>query len=288
MLAAGARLGPYEVIAPLGAGGMGEVYRARDTRLQRNVAVKVIAPAFANDPERLRRFEQEAHAAAALSHPNILAVHDVGSAPVVQAEGTTAVVHYVVSELLEGGTLRERLQAGLLSPRKAVEYAIQMANGLAAAHDKGIVHRDLKPENVFVTSDDRVKILDFGLAKLNAAESPFTGSTLATMASSTEPGRVMGTMGYMSPELVRGQTADPRSDIFALGIVIFELLAGRNPFARETAPDTMTAILKEDVPEIHLSDGSLPGGLDRVVRRCLEKSREQRFQSAREIGRAHV
>ena len=284
MLAAGARLGPYEVIAPLGAGGMGEVYRARDTRLQRNVAVKVIAPAFANDPERLRRFEQEAHAAAALSHPNILAVHDVGSAPVVQAEGTTVVVHYVVSELLEGGTLRERLQAGLLSPRKAVEYAIQMANGLAAAHDKGIVHRDLKPENVFVTSDDRVKILDFGLAKLNAAESPFTGSTLATMASSTEPGRVMGTMGYMSPELVRGQTADPRSDIFALGIVLFELLAGRNPFARETAPDTMTAILKEDVPEIHLSDGSLPGGLDRVVRRCLEKSREQRFQSARDLA----
>ena len=281
-LMAGARLGPYELIAPIGAGGMGEVYRARDARLQRDVAIKVIAAAFADDPEGLRRFEQEAHAAAALNHPNILAIHDVGSG---QPAGTTTVVHYVVSELLEGGTLREQLSSGPLSPRKAVDYAIQIANGLAAAHEKGIVHRDLKPENVFVTADDRVKILDFGLAKLHVGDTPFSGSSLSeTTPQMTEPGRVMGTMGYMAPEMIRGQPVDGRADIFALGVLLFELLDGHNPFARDTKPDTMTAILREDTPEIHLSDGRIPGPLNRVIRRCLEKSREQRFQSARDLA----
>ena len=236
-LAAGARLGPYLVTEALGAGGMGEVYRARDTRLERDVAIKILPAPLAQDTDRRARFEREARAVAALSHPNILAIHDVGL-----HEGTT----YAVTELLEGETLRQRLEGGAMPPRKAVEIGVQIANGLAAAHEKGIVHRDLKPENVFVTRDGRVKILDFGLAtELGTAlpDSP-------TIAGGTEPGMILGTVGYMSPEQVRGTQVDPRTDIFALGAVLFEMLTGRRAFRRDTAAETMTAILKDDVPEL--------------------------------------
>ena len=270
-LIAGARLGPYLVTEALGAGGMGEVYRARDTRLERDVAIKILPAALAQDTDRRARFEREARAVAALSHPNILAIHDVGA-----HEGTT----YAVTELLEGETLRRRLEAGALPPRKAVEIGVQIANGLAAAHDKGIVHRDLKPENVFITRDGRVKILDFGLAtELGKAlpDSP-------TIAGGTEPGMILGTVGYMSPEQVRGARADHRTDIFALGAVLFELLTGRRAFSRDTAAETMTAILKDDVPELSTSGNFVPQGLDRIVRRCLEKNPDERMQSARDIA----
>ncbi|MGH9364578.1 MAG: serine/threonine-protein kinase, partial [Thermoanaerobaculia bacterium] len=217
-LAAGARLGPYEILSPLGAGGMGEVYRARDTRLGREVAIKVLPSAFSSDADRMRRFEQEARAASALNHPNILTIHDVG---------VSGGAPYVVSELLEGETLRQHLSVGALPARKAVDYAVQIANGLAAAHEKGIVHRDLKPENVFVTADGRVKILDFGLAKLTGLEigSAVTNAPTQapTLAAGTEPGVVMGTAGYMSPEQVRGQAADARSDLFAFGAMLYEM-----------------------------------------------------------------
>jgi eukaryotic-like serine/threonine-protein kinase len=213
----GTKLGPYEVVAPAGAGGMGEVYRARDTPLNRDVAVKVLPAAYSRDPDRLSRFQQEAQAVASLSHPNIMAVHDFG-----EHEGSP----YIVAELLEGETLRERMRGGALPTRKATDYADQIARGLAAAHEKGIVHRDLKPENIFVTRDGRVKILDFGLAKLARPEGvPATDA--ATMVSQTEPGVVMGTVGYMSPEQVRGQTADHRSDLFSFGAILYEMLSGR-------------------------------------------------------------
>jgi serine/threonine protein kinase len=207
-LTAGTRVGPFEVVAPIGAGGMGEVFRARDARLGRDVAVKVLPSLFASDVDRLRRFEQEARAAAALNHPNILVVYDVGA-----AEG----VPYVVSELLEGETLRQTLERGALTPRKAIDYGVQIASGLAAAHDKGIVHRDVKPENVFITKDGRVKILDFGLAKPLEASS--NDGSVATMAH-TDPGLVVGTVGYMSPEQLRGEPVDARTDVFSLGAVL--------------------------------------------------------------------
>jgi eukaryotic-like serine/threonine-protein kinase len=271
-LATDVRLGPYEIVAPLGAGGMGEVYRARDERLGREVAVKVLPADSSSDPDRLRRFQQEAKAAGALNHPNLVAVFDTG-----QHEGSP----YVVFELLDGVTLRQRLGGGPLPARKAVDYAVQIAQGLAAAHEKGIVHRDLKPENLFVTRDGRVKILDFGLAKLRPALDPDAprkeGDSTATGA-----GVVLGTIGYMSPEQVRGEPADPRSDVFALGSVLYEMLSGRRPFSGETAAEVMTAILKEDPPELAKPD--VPAGLERVVRRCLEKRPEERFQSARDIG----
>jgi serine/threonine protein kinase len=225
----GTRLGPYEVLAPLGSGGMGEVYRARDPRLAREVAIKVLPGAFAGDADRLRRFKQEAKATGALAHPNILAVFDVG------AENATP---YVVSELLEGETLRERLRDGALAPRKALDYAGQMAHGLAAAHDKGIVHRDLKPENVFLTADGRLKILDFGLAKLVGRGPPKDGATdLPTLSHEVgiDAGTVLGTTGYMSPEQVRGLPADHRSDIFSFGAVVYEMLSGRRAFRGQTA-----------------------------------------------------
>ena len=275
-LSAGTRLGPYEVLAPLGAGGMGEVYRARDTRLGREVAVKVLPAAFSADPDRLRRFEQEARAASALNHPNILTIYDVGthdSAP------------YVVSEFLDGETLRERLAGATLPARKAMDYGIQIAEGLAAAHEKGIVHRDLKPENLFVTKDGRVKILDFGLAKLTQPEVASGALTeVPTATAGTEPGVVMGTVGYMSPEQVRGQRADPRSDIFAFGAILYEMLTGRRAFRGDSAIETMNAILKDEPPEISASRPGLSPALDRVVRRCLEKSPEERFQSARDLA----
>jgi serine/threonine-protein kinase len=274
-LASGARLGPYEIVSPLGAGGMGEVYRARDTRLGREVAVKVLPPGFSEDADRLRRFEQEARAASALNHPNILTVHDVGT-----QDGAP----YVVSELLEGETLRERLSSGALSSRRAVDYATQIARGLAAAHEKGIVHRDLKPENLFVTKDGRVKILDFGLAKLTRPEKIGPTTEAPTQTAGTEPGVVMGTAGYMSPEQVRGQAADQVSDIFSLGAVLYEMLTGRRAFRGASAIETLNAILKEEPAEVSQSGRDVSPPLERITRRCLEKSREERFQSARDLA----
>jgi Tol biopolymer transport system component len=275
-LAPGTRLGVYELVGQIGAGGMGEVYRARDPRLGRDVAIKVLPAAFAADPGRLQRFEQEARAAAALNHPNILAVHDIG-----QHDGAP----FIVSELLEGETLRERLHGGALPVRKAIEYGVQIAQGLAAAHEKGIVHRDLKPENLFVTEDGRVKILDFGLAKLTQAEPALGGlSVLPTAAPGTLPGMVLGTIGYMAPEQVRGHTADHRSDIFALGTILYEMLAGHRAFRGDTGIDTMTAILKEDPPDLSAAERHIPAGLERIVDRCLEKNPSARFQSTRDLA----
>jgi len=275
-LSSGAKLGPYAILSPLGEGGMGEVYRARDMRLGRDVAIKVLPAAYSADLERLRRFEQEARATSLLNHPNILTIYDIGS-----ASGAP----FVVSELLEGETLREKLRTGRLSTRKAIEYAVQVCHGLAAAHGKGIVHRDLKPENLFITKDARVKILDFGLAKLTAPEEAVIGATSApTAALNTETGVVLGTVGYMSPEQVRGQAADVRSDLFAFGAVLYEMLCGKPAFNGDTAADTMTAILKEDPPDLSHLNNQVSSALDRAVRRCLEKDPEERFQSARDLG----
>src|SRR5580698_1268674 len=262
-LTPGTKLGPYEIVSPVGAGGMGEVYRARDARLSRDVAIKVLPAAFARDPERLRRFQQEAQAIAALNHPNILAIHDFG-----EHEGSP----YLVTEFLEGETLRERL--GTMPVRKAIESAEQIARGLAAAHDKGIVHRDLKPENIFVTRDGRVKILDFGLAKLTRSE---TTADAATLASQTEAGMVLGTVGYMSPEQVKGLIADHRADLFNFGAILYEILSGNRAFHGETSIETMNAILKEDPPELTVTN-RVPPVLERIVRHCLEKSPEESFQ----------
>ncbi len=272
----GSRLGPYEVLAPLGAGGMGEVYRARDPRLRRDVAIKVLPVSFSKDADRLRRFEREARAAGVLSHPNITAVFDIGS-----HDGAP----YVVSELLEGEVLQAALAGGRLSTRRALDYAIQMARGLAAAHEKGIVHRDLKPGNVFVTRDGRIKILDFGLAKLIDAKEGSPGRTdLPTATEGTEPGVVMGTLGYMSPEQLRGRTADARSDIFSFGAILYEMLSGRRAFHGDSAADTMSAILRDDPPDLSLLDQNIPPSLERIVRHCLEKNPEQRFQSAHDLA----
>ncbi len=272
-LSAGAKLGPYEILSPLGAGGMGEVYRARDTRLERDVAVKVLPDEVSKDAERRARFEREAKAVAALSHPNILAIHDVGD-----HDGTS----FAVMELLDGETLRDRLSGGALPARKAGEIGAQIAHGLAAAHEKGIVHRDLKPENVFVTADGRVKVLDFGLARQQPSAQDGTHSP--TQTRETDPGAVLGTVGYMSPEQVKGQPADSRSDIFSFGAVLYEMLTGRRAFKRDTAAETMTAILKEDPPELLSASGALPAGLERIVRHCLEKQPAERFQSARDLA----
>jgi Tol biopolymer transport system component len=276
-LSSGTKLGPYEIIAPLGVGGMGEVYRARDTRLEREVALKVLPESFSRDVDRLRRFEQEARAVAALNHPNILAIHDIG-----EQDGSP----FIVSELLEGSSLRAELEHGPLPPRKASEYAAQIAQGLAAAHEKSIIHRDLKPENVFVTRDGRVKILDFGLAKLapNAKNASAQGGALTLTSSPTEAGMVMGTAGYMAPEQVRGSAVDSRTDIFAFGAVLYEMISGQRAFRRDTAAETMTAILKEDPPELSEMDHPVAPGLERIVRRCLEKQPEQRFQSAKDLA----
>src|SRR6266481_5821721 len=270
-LTAGAKLGPYEVLAPLGAGGMGEVYRARDPRLGRDVAIKVIPVSFAADTERLRRFEQEARAVAALNHPNILAIYDIG---------TREDAPFIISELLEGETLRGRLSSGVLPVRKAIEYAVQMGQGLAAAHEKGIVHRDLKPENIFVTRDGRVKILDFGLAKLTQPE----GDHAETITHQTEAGVVLGTVGYMSPEQVRGRPADHRSDLFSFGAILYEMLSGRRAFHGETSADTMSAILRGESPGLAETNRGISPGIEQLVRHCLEKNPEERFQSARDIA----
>ena len=272
-LPAGARLGPYEVRGLLGAGGMGEVYLAWDGRLGREVAVKVLPPASASDADRLRRFEQEAKAAGALHHANVLAVYDVG-----EHEGAP----YLVSERLEGETLRARMAGGDLTPRKAVEHAVQIARGLAAAHERGIVHRDLKPENVFVCRDGVVKILDFGVAKLRAE--PAGGSEDETAHQLTQPGTIVGTVAYMSPEQVRGLPVDVRSDLFSLGVVLYEMLARQRPFRGETLAEVQTAILREEPRELPAIDGRVPAAVDRVVRRCLEKRPEDRFDTARDVA----
>ncbi|HEY3125259.1 MAG TPA: protein kinase [Thermoanaerobaculia bacterium] len=277
-LSSGTHVGPYQIVAALGAGGMGEVYRARDTRLHRDVAVKVLPSSFSQDADRLRRFEQEARAASALNHPGILTIHDFGS------EGGAP---YVVTELLEGETLREKLSGGRLAVRKCLDYGAQVARGLAAAHERGIVHRDLKPENLFVTKDGRVKILDFGLAKLTLPERSTAPLTkVPTQTAGTEPGLLMGTVGYMAPEQVRGLPADTRSDIFSLGAVLYEMLTGERAFRGDTAVETMNAILKEEPPGGSLSTLEIPAALARTVWRCLEKSPEERYQSARDLGYA--
>jgi hypothetical protein len=275
-LSAGTRLGPYEIQSQLGAGGMGEVYRARDTRLGRDVAIKVLPESFAKDADRLRRFELEARAVATLNHPNILAIHDIG-----EPGGHP----YLVSELLEGHSLREVLSSGTLSVRRAVEYGTEIAEGLAAAHDKGIIHRDLKPENIFITNDGRAKILDFGLAKLMKPEDSAGGSAAReTVPIDTTPGLILGTAGYMAPEQVKGESADARTDIFALGAILYEMLSGKRAFRKDTAAETMTAILNEEPAELTATGKPIAPVLERIVRRCLEKKPLQRFQSARDLA----
>jgi eukaryotic-like serine/threonine-protein kinase len=269
-------LGHYELVAFLGAGGMGEVYRARDSRIGRDVAIKLMPPALAGDPERLRRFEQEARAAGALNHPNILTIYDVG-------------VHdgalYVVYELLEGETLRNRLSEGALSRRKGIEYASQIAAGLAAAHDKGITHRDLKPENLFLTRDGRIKILDFGLAKLTLPEgSAREDANLATLSPHREPGSILGTPGYMAPEQIRGGVVDHRSDLFNLGAILYEMLTGRRPFRGRSTSEVLNAILNDDPIEISETADRFDPGLARLLRRCLEKNPYERVQSALDLA----
>jgi serine/threonine protein kinase/Tol biopolymer transport system component len=282
-LESGTKLGPYEILSPLGAGGMGEVWKAKDTRLDRLVAIKVLPEHLAKHPDSLARFEREAKAVAALNHPNITGIHDFTT------QGDTT---YVVMELLEGESLRDRLRQGPLTPRKAIELAVQMAHGLAAAHGKGIIHRDLKPDNLWINKDGRLKILDFGLAKQVVLSGHGSQSFLATQAVDpgqamhTEEGMILGTMGYMSPEQVRGETVDARSDIFGFGAVLFEMLTGRKAFARDTAADTLAAILKEDPPEMEGTSRQLPTGLQRILHHCLEKNPEERFHSAHDMALA--
>ncbi|MEO8677823.1 MAG: protein kinase [Vicinamibacterales bacterium] len=269
-LTPGTKLGSYEVIASIGTGGMGEVYRARDLKLGREVAVKILPDLFASDPDRVARFEREAKSLAALNHPNIAQVYGFEE-------------RALVMELLEGETLRERLRAGALPVRKAIDYAAQIARGLAAAHDRGIIHRDLKPENVFVSNDGHVKILDFGLARDVARPASGASETIAAPRH-TDPGTVMGTVGYMAPEQVREQALDGRADLFALGAVLYEMLTGRRAFQRDTTAETMTAILKEDPPELAAARADLSPALDRIVRHCLEKNPIERFQTARDVA----
>ena len=273
-LAGGKKLDGYEVVGLVGTGGMGEVYRARDPALKREVAIKVLPSFVSRDPDRLHRFEQEAQAAAALNHPNILAVYQFGV-----FEGAP----YLVSELLEGSTLREVLRHSAIPIRKAIDYGVQIAHGLAAAHDKGIVHRDLKAENLFVTKHRRVKILDFGLAKLTQRQ-PDSDGDAATLTAGTDPGMVMGTAGYTSLEQVRGAPVDHRTDIFALGAILYEMLTGKRAFQRSTSAETMTAILNDDPPSISQIVQASPPGLQRVIHRCLEKNPEQRFHSASDLA----
>jgi len=271
-LSLGTKLGPYEIVAPLGAGGMGEVYRARDTRLNRDVAIKILPAAFSDDAQCLDRFEREARILSAVNHPNLLSIYDVGS---------QNSIHYLVSELLDGEMLRHRIQEAKIPGRKALDYAVQIAKGLAAAHEKGVVHRDLKPENIFVTVDGRIKILDFGLAKQNV---PGDSEKTASRDSLTEQGTVMGTVGYMSPEQVRGNPADSRSDIFSFGAILYEMLTGTRAFKGNSSVETMHAILREDPPEIPTTDSKISPGTERVMRRCLEKAPYERFQSARDLA----
>lgn len=271
----------YRIDSKIGAGGMGEVYRAYDSRLDREVAIKLLPSNFASDEDRLRRFEQEAKATSALNHPNILTVYDVG-----KHNGSP----FIAAEFLDGIELRDRLEEGPIPLRKAIDYAQQIVSGLTAAHGKGIVHRDLKPENIFITRDERVKILDFGLAKLSIPQLTSNGSRIgsedATQKAMTDPGVVMGTVGYMSPEQVRGDTADHRSDIFSFGVILYEMLTGKRAFAGDSVVETMHSILKDDVPDLDETNARVPAALDRLMRRCLEKRPEHRFHSAHDLGYA--
>jgi eukaryotic-like serine/threonine-protein kinase len=273
-LTVGQRLGAYEIIGPLGAGGMGEVFRARDSRLDRQVAIKVLPASLADSPDALARFEREARAVAALSHPNIVVIHDFGQLPELT---------YAVMELLEGETLRARLSSGALPLRKAVDVGAQIARGLAAAHDRHIVHRDLKPENVILTTDGTVKILDFGLARTTGLAG-LTGLDSPTVAPATQPNTVLGSVGYMAPEQVRGEDADHRADLFALGCVLYEMISGQRAYRRDTVAETLTAILRDDPADIASAITNMPAGLVRTIRRCLEKRPEERFQSARDLA----
>ena len=267
-------IGHYRVLEKIGSGAMGEVFRARDERLGREVALKLIRPASSDNPDHLRRFELEARAAAALNHPNIVAVYDVGF-----NEGSP----YIVCELLEGKTLRKRLAEGALPVRMAMDYSLQIVQGLIAAHDHRIVHRDLKPENLFVTTDGRVKILDFGVAKLQSAPED-SGRSVEELTTVTKSGAVIGTVAYMSPEQLRSRPVDHRSDIFSIGAILYEMLTGRRAFRGETEVDTITALLLEDPPQINLEQSGVPLSFQRIVRHCLEKEPENRFQSARDLG----
>ncbi|HEV8129574.1 MAG TPA: serine/threonine-protein kinase, partial [Candidatus Eisenbacteria bacterium] len=274
-LATGLKLGPYEIVAPIGAGGMGEVYRARDSRLGRDVAVKVLPPAFARDTERLQRFEHEARAAGALNHPGIVAIYDVG---------TSDGVPFLVSELLEGESLRAVIQSGAVPPRRAAELIIQAAQALAVAHAKGIVHRDLKPENLHVLVDGRLKVLDFGLAKLAMPDAPPRDETGPQLQSLTMTGTILGTASYMAPEQIRESHVDHRADLFALGAILYELVTGTKAFPGETPADRMTAILTQDPKPLPSAVESALPGLEAVIRRCLEKRADLRFDSARDLA----
>src|SRR4029453_355201 len=271
----GTKLGRYEIRSQLGAGGMGEVYLARDVEIGRDVAVKVLPATFSSDKDRLQRFQQEACAAGALNHPNILSIYDVG-----KHDGSP----YVVSELLQGETLRTRISGTPLGPRRAIDYALQITHGLAAAHAKGIIHRDLKPDNIFITNDGRVKILDFGLAKLTQPDGNQQQTDIPTRRVDTDPGVVMGTVGYMSPEQLKGRTVDQRSDIFSFGAILYEMLSGRRAFHGESTAETMSAILREDPPDLSETNSNVSSALERLVNHCLEKNPEARFHSARDLA----
>src|SRR6266850_2184377 len=266
----------YTIVSKIGEGGMGVVWRARDAKLGRDVAIKVLPASLSENTDRLNRFEQEARAAGALNHPNILVIHHIGihdGAP------------YIVSELLEGETLRERMGGAALPQRKAIDYALQIAKGLAAAHAKGIVHRDIKPDNIFITDDGRVKILDFGLAKLTSATDGNQSQTeVPTRKVNTDPGTVMGTVGYISPEQLKGQQADHRSDIFSFGAILYEMLSGKRAFRGDSMAETMSAILREDPPDLSETNKTVSPALERVVRHCLEKNPNERFHSARDLA----
>src|SRR5262245_31141527 len=268
-------LGPYQIQELVGTGGMGEVYRARDPRIGRDVAIKVLPSTYSTDRNRLIRFEQEARAAGQLNHPNILAIYDVGS------ENGIA---YLVSELLEGETLRKKIETSPLSKRKAIEYALQTIQGLAAAHERRIIHRDLKPENLFITKDGRVKILDFGLAKLIEHVPDSEQSKMETANVASQPGTVLGTVGYMSPEQVRGLSTDHRSDIFSFGAILFEMLTGKRAFHGQSSADTISAILHNDPVDSSQALTNVSPGLRRIIDRCLEKNPADRFQSAHDLA----
>jgi serine/threonine protein kinase len=269
------KIAQYTIVSKIGEGGMGVVWRARDSKLGRDVAIKVLPAVMSENADRLNRFEQEAQAAGALNHPNILSIYHIGT-----HEGAP----YIVSELLEGETLRERMAGGALPQRKAIDYALQIAKGLAAAHDKGIVHRDIKPDNIFITDDGRVKILDFGLAKLTSIDSAASQTEVPTRKVNTDPGTVMGTMGYMSPEQLKGQPADHRSDIFSFGAILYEMLSGKRAFRGDSMAETMSAILREDPPDLSETNKTISPAFERVVRHCLEKNPAERFHSARDLA----
>jgi serine/threonine protein kinase len=271
-ISSGTKLGSYEIVSRIGAGGMGEVWRAKDAKIGRDVAIKVLPASLVTDADRLQRFEQEARAAGTLNHPNLVTIYELGT-----HDGAP----FIAMELLEGETLRDKLDRGAIPARKSIEYAVQIANGLAAAHEKGIVHRDLKPENIFAMPDGRIKILDFGLAKLTA---PADAPDDQTAKRGTAPGTVMGTAGYMSPEQVLALDVDHRSDIFSFGAILYEMLSGHRAFKRDSSVETMNAILKEDPPELSATGAQVSPAIDRIIRRCLEKNRSERIQNARDLA----